>query len=97
MCIRPACDSKQANLLRQSLETVGTPIDEVEIGAGDKVANGLRRQHLATTRESDYPCRDMDGDPLSVATAQLDLTRMQPALHFDAERAYPLLRRRSHT
>ena len=88
VCIRPARDSKQANLLRQSLETMGTPIDEVEIGASDKVANGLRRQHLATTRKSDYPCRDMDGDPLSVATAQFDLTRVQPASHFDAERAY---------
>ena len=28
--VRPARDSKQANLLRQSLETIGTPIDEVE-------------------------------------------------------------------
>ena len=78
VCIRPARDSKQANLLRQSLETMGTPIDEVEIGASDKVANGLRPQHLATTRKSDYPCRDMDGDPLSVATAQFDLTVCNP-------------------
>jgi hypothetical protein len=74
--IRPARDSKQANLLRQSFETMGTPIDEVEIGASDEVPNGLRRQHFATMRESHDPCRDMNSDPLSVAAAQFDFTRM---------------------
>src|SRR5829696_5705403 len=64
------------------------PIDEVEIGTSDEITNGLRRQHLAAMCKTCDTSGDVDRDSLSVATGQLDLTRMQSASHFDAERAH---------
>ena len=62
-------------------------IGELEIGPGDKIADGARDQDLIGFGKPRHPRRDMDRDPADIVALDLDLAGMHAAPHIEVERA----------
>ena len=63
---------------RNALQRVAAPLDELDAGARDQVADAGGHEHLTGLAERDQARRDRDAEPGDVVTPPLDLARRGP-------------------
>src|SRR5205807_2060345 len=78
----------QLPLAGHALETVDTPLVELEARAGDEVDDGLGHEHLPRPGLGRDPLADVDGDAADVAAPQLDLAGVDAGPHVDPQRPH---------
>src|SRR5215216_4702864 len=80
-------DDEELPLAGDAFERMGAAISERDARTRNQVGDGARDEHLVWMRERLHPLCDVDGDAADVVTAQLDLARVEPIAHMDADRA----------